>query len=228
MIMNKPQIFPENSAQGTNSKGNPFVRPILESLTGEKRFGLRQRVQLVDLGCGKLRHLRTCMEFAGDIILVDTKRQIERVQRFAEMFCTMSQYVDSVVTDGFKIAIQTIDAFEEQQHNVDIVLSVAVMDVVLKKARAQMIRASMKNLRPGGYFVVIVPRNDSSILVNCKDSNRFEDGYVFRNRGHDNLTFYTNFRDPSSLLKMLKRNGFSLVEDRSVFRQICYLLQKPR
>jgi phospholipid N-methyltransferase len=225
--MQRLEIHPENSAQGTNSRPNPFVQPILERLATEKQFTLRPKVKLVDLGCGKLRHLEICRGFAKHIVLVDTKTQIERVQKFGNMNCTMKQYIDSIESSALKIDIVTIEEFERQHHNADIVLSVAVMDVVLKDARTQMMQAAFRNLRAGGYFIVIVPRNDSSLLVNCKATNKYQDGFVFRNRGHEALTFYTNFRDPSALLRLLADYGFELLEDYSVFRQICWILQRP-
>lgn len=225
--MKKPEIHPENSAQGRHSKSNPLVQTTLELLMSEKRFGLKPRIKLVDLGCGRLRHLDICTRFAKHIILVDTARQIEKVQKFGDATCTMSQYVEAIRSRNCIIEIRKIDDFEVQDHYADVVLSIAVMDVVLKEARTQMTLAAYQNLRPGGYFVVIVPRNDSSILVNCRQDNRYQDGFVFRNRGHDTLTFYTNYRDPSPLIKLLTDNGFALVEDLSVFRQICLILQKP-
>lgn len=225
--MKKPEIHPENSAQGTHSKPNPLVHSTLELLTSEKRFGLRPKIKLIDLGCGKLRHLDICMRFSKHIILVDTERQIEKIQKFGDMTCTMSQYVEAVKNKDCVIEIQKIDDFEVKDHRADIILSIAVMDVVLREARAQITSSAYKNLRPGGYFVVIAPRNDSSILINCRQDNKYQDGFVFRNRGHDSLTFYTNYRDPSLLSKLLTDKGFSLIENLSVFRQICFILQKP-
>ncbi len=226
--MEKPPICPENSAQGTNSKPNPLVRPVLEKLTNDKRFVLKRNIKIADLGCGKLRHLAICREFSKHILLIDTKLQIERTQKFAGLPATMSQYVESLGDRGTRVRIVDINDFEKQQNNADIVLSVAVMDVVIQDARIRMARAAFRNLRPGGYFVVIVPRNDSSILVNCRQDNRFEDGFLFRNRGHDNLTFYTNFRDTRLLLDLLNESGFHLVEDISVFRQVCFILRKVK
>ncbi len=220
------EIQPEYSAQGMHSRPNPLVQPTLELLITEKRFGMKSNIKLIDLGCGKLRHLDICMQFAKQVVLVDTERQIENVQKYGNMTCTMSQYVQALKNKHCVIEIQKFDNFKVQNHLADIILSVAVMDVILKESRKQMALAAYRNLRPGGYFVVIVPRNDSSILVNCKQDNKYQDGYVFKNRGHNNLTFYTNYRDPSRLKKMLVDSGFVLIEDRTLFRQLCFVLQK--
>lgn len=80
LVMAKIQIHSEYSTQGTNSKPNPLVQSTLELLTSEKRFDLKPKNKLIDLGCGKLRHLDICMRFAKHIVLVDTARQIEKVQ----------------------------------------------------------------------------------------------------------------------------------------------------
>jgi len=226
--MKKLEIYSENSAQGTTSKPNPFVQPVLEELVTNKRYGLNRNIKLVDLGCGKLRHFDICKRLVKQIILVDTKKQIERVQKFASGNCTMRQYVDSTNEDGdITISVLPIEEFERQKLNADIVLSVAVMDAVLKDARSLITRSAFQNLRSGGFFVVIVPRNDSSLLVNCKETNRYQDGFVFRNRGHDTLTFYANFRDPVPLMTIMTENGFDLLENLSVFRQLCWILKKP-
>lgn len=225
--MKKLEIEAEYSAQATLSKPNPLVREVFKLLATEKRFGLKRPGKVVDLGCGKLRHLQICTEYFKYIVLVDTKKQIARKQKFGGMICTMTEYAASLSGLGKKLEIQTIEDFESQHHNAEVILSAAVMDVVLKTARVQMINAAFRNLRPGGYFVIIIPRNDSSILTRCQEKNRYEDGYVFKNRGQFHLTFYTNYRDHNSLVHQLTSKGFNLVEDFSVYRHVCLVLQRP-
>ena len=225
--MGKLIITSEYSAQGMHSKANPLVQSTLNLLTTNKQFRLKSNLKIVDMGCGKLRHLNFFTQYAKNIVLVDTAWQIERVQKFGDMTCTMSQYIETLKNKNCKFEIHKIDDFEVQNHCADIVVSTAVMDVVLKKARKQIASAAYQNLRPGGYFVVIVPRNDSSILVRCKQENKYQDGFVFKNRGNNIRTFYTNYRDHSKLIKLLANSGFTLIDDLSVYRQVCVILQKP-
>lgn len=224
----KLEIRPENSAQATNRRPNPLVEPILKKLTSDDRYGMTETsVRLVDLGCGKLRHLDLCAKFSDHLLLVDTRMQIERIQKFAGVDIRMADFVESLDKLNTEIDIQPINDFGEQSADADVVLCVAVMDVVVKATRVRLAEAAFSNLRRGGYFVVIVPRNDSSILVRCTEDNAFEDGFVFRRGKHNYLTFYTNYRDGSRLLSILEDIGFRLLEDLSVYRQLCFVLEKP-
>jgi len=224
------RIHSENSAQGTTTNANPLVETVLTKITSEKTYGLDSKgknLKLVDLGCGKLRHLCICSKFANQIILVDTVEQITRTQKFAGTNYTMEQFVQSLGNHRSKITIIATTEFEKQHHNADIVLSVAVMDVVLKGDREQMSRSAFNNLSKGRYFVVIVPRNDSSILKRCSKSNEYQHGNVFNSRGDSNRTFYSNFADHTPLLRLFERIGFRLVDDLSVYRQVCLILRTP-
>lgn len=223
--MSNIKIHSEYSAQGTNSKPNPMVLPVLEKLTGSEIYGLNHKITLVDIGCGKLRHLEICKKFAKNLILVDTKEQIERQQKFKGSITTMAEYVRKIKGPNIKI-IET-GTFAIQNNNADLILCVAVMDVVQKNIRSYLAKSAFNNLKINGYFVVIIPRNDSSILENCHDENRFEDGFIFKNRGHKDSTFFINYKDSSHLLKMFTNIGFDLLEDLSVYRQICFILKKP-
>jgi len=218
-------LLPENSAQGTNTKPNPFVRFTLELLTKKGAHNLRKKPKIVDLGCGKLRHLKILTAFTNNIILVDTNHQINRVQKFEGTLSTMKDYVKKTYTTQ-RIRILGIDEFEDRNENADIIYSVAVMDAVLKKSRVQIVNSACSNLRHMGFFVVIVPRNDSSILEHCKIENKFEDGYFIRNRGQKKYTFYANFRDHLPLLHIIQSKCFKLIHDNSTFRHICWIFQK--
>lgn len=213
----------ENSAQGTKSKPNPFVKSTLEILIKEKNSSLDSNIKIVDLGCGKLRHLEIYTPYAKKIILVDTKYQVERLQKFDGTTNAMQGYISSLKSNA---TIVTIDEFSQQNNNVDIVLNVAVMDAVLSKTRLFLAKSAHRNLRKHGYFIVIVPRNDVSILINCTPKNRYQDGHLISKKGTDFKTFYSNFRDPTTLHKLITTCGFNLYKDFSNYRQICWIFQK--
>jgi len=213
----------ENSAQGTKSKPNPFVKLTLKMLTKDKNSGLNANIKLVDLGCGKLRHLETYTPYAKKIILVDTKYQVERLQKFDGIANSMQGYISSLKSNA---TIVTIDEFSRQKNNADIVINVAVMDAVLSKTRTFLVKSAYRNLRKHGYFVVIVPRNDASILINCSADNRYQDGHLISKKGTDFKTFYSNFRDSTALNKLITNCGYKSYKDYSIYRQICWIFQK--
>jgi len=214
----------ENSAQGTKSKPNPFVKLTLETLTKDKNSGLDANIKLVDLGCGKLRHLEISSHYAKKITLVDTNYQVERLQKFDGTTNTMQGYISSLKCNA---TIVTIDEFSQQNNNIDVILNVAVMDAVLSKTRRFLAKSARRNLRKHGYFIVIVPRNDASILINCTLKNRYQDGYMISKKGTDFKTFYSNFRESTALHKLITTCGFDLYKDFSNYRQICWIFQKP-
>jgi hypothetical protein len=221
------KIQPEYSSQGTTSKPNPFVKIVLDKLINEKRYGLKGQLKIVDLGCGKLRHLNILNNYSKHVILVDTKVQIDRVQKLGNMTGTIKQYLQNIDLPGAAIKVIETRSFELQSNKVDVILSIAVMDVVLMYDRIQMTKAAFNNLRSGGFFVVIIPRNDSATLINCTKENQYEDGFVLKNRGHNIFTFYKNYWDINNLLELFIGNGFHLVDNLSVFRHVCLILQKP-
>jgi len=87
-----------------------------------------------------------------------------------------------------------------------------------------MAKAAYRNLRDNGLYVVILPRNDSSIIRRCTESNRYQDGHVFSHHGV--ATFYVNFDDQSVLIRLLQRLGFRLLHDLSNYRQVCLIFVK--
>lgn len=215
----------ENSAQGTNSKPNPLVKKTLDILFKEHIKGINTKIKLVDLGCGKLRHLKIYAPYTKSILLVDTEHQINRKQKFGGITTTMQDYIRSI-NIGVETKLIPINKFSKQKHKVDIILNVAVMDAVPPKIRYTLISSASKNLKTNGHFIVIVPRNDSSVLINCTEENSYQDGYLIKKKGTKYITFYANFRNPHGLYKMIVSHGFTLKRDISNFRQICWIFTK--
>lgn len=222
------KIYPELSAQATHFQPNPFVRLVLDYLFRHEEFKFDSSANLIDIGCGKLRHLKIYLEFVSNIFLVDTKYQIERKQKFSGELHTMEEYIKSHVSLKKKIQILTNEEFKEQETQSDIAFCVNVLDVVPLKIRKEIGNSAYKNLVKGGVFVVIVPRNDSSILKRCSEKNKFQDGHVFKRSKKDQFTFYKNFRNQKEIIKLYEKFGFSLIEDKSRYRQVCLIFQKQK
>ena len=225
--MKSPLIRPESSAQGMTAKPNPLVKPILALLTTDRSFGLPENLLLLDLGCGKLRHLQLMRAFAKRIWIVDTELQVTQSQWFGEFKGSMQEFVRTLKVRRNEVEALTTEELDSRDSIADVVISVAVMDVVPVKTRGSVVRQAHKALREDGYFVVIVPRNDTSILRRCTEENVFEDGHIFK-RGKEAYTFFSNFRDHGALVEMISRAGFVIVEDRSNHKQVCLIFKKKR
>jgi len=125
---------------------------------------------------------------------------------------------------GKNVCVKTDEQFSNCKLNLDLIVCVAVMDVVLPRVRRVILESAYRNLRVGGILVLVAPRNDSTILRRCTQDNADSDGHVFANRGTH--TFFHNFRDQGKLLKLCERTGLRLLNDMSVYRHVCLLLQK--
>jgi len=179
---------------------------------------------VVDQGCGRLRHLKILLAHFDDIVLVDTRHQLNREQTIFGEKATLRSYVQNLETAGKSIKIYEAEEFADCRIEADLVSNVALMDVVTRRVRASVVKDAHANVREGGFYALVVPRNDSSILRRCNESNRFQDGHEFAHHGVS--TFFRNFRDHTPLIRLLTRNGFSLQYDLSRYRQACLVARK--
>jgi len=105
-----------------------------------------------------------------------------------------------------------------------LIFNICVFDVEVPEVRKSMIESSFNNLRKKGLFVLIVPRNISSILKRCTTKNKYLDGYYFKHHGI--MTFYKNFDYVEPLIKILKEIGFIISADLTERQYICLILEK--
>lgn len=214
------------SAQPSIARPNPLVSlAIKHILENALVAGDSKRLRVADQGCGKLRHLTIlCLHF-NTIYLIDTEFQLNRSQRLFGLDGTnIKKYISGVKMSGKKLTVFSKLDFDSSTLNLDIVFNICVFDVEVPKTRKVMVSAAYKNLKKDGLYVVIIPRNDQSILVRCNTKNRYLDGHFFQHHGVS--TFYKNYRDTKPLIQSLARQGFVLEADLSVYRQICLILRK--
>ena len=184
-----------------------------------------ERVTVADQGCGRLRHLPVLQEHFNTIYLVDTEFQLGRRQTlFGQERSTIREYVDTLSSPDGSLSVLSDTEFACSALGLDLVFNTCVFDVETPAQRSAMALAAHRNLRDQGIYVLIVPRNDHSILRRCHDDNRYLDGHIFHHHGVS--TFYKNFRNTGPLLQLLTDRGFSVKSDLSVHRQICLLLRK--
>jgi hypothetical protein len=123
---------------------------------------------------------------------------------------------------GEKVHALSSVEFAVSNLRLDLVVCAAVLDVVVPRTRVEVIRSATRNLAGSGLLIVIVPRNDSTILRRCSSKNAYCDGHVFPHHGVH--TFYHNFRDHSPIVKICIDAGLGLEKDLSSYRQICLIL----
>lgn len=217
-------ISPEYSAQRRSAPPNPALRLALDAL-GTLRGGRLQNMRVADQGCGKLRHYRLLRRIARALYLVDTARQLSAIHRDGGSTFRITDFARKENTrSATRVGVLTDREFGRSRLRLDIVFSIAVLDVVPSRQRRAIVHAAARNLRSRGWLVLIIPRNDSSILHRCGPENRYGDGYVFPHHGV--FTFYRNFHDVRPLVRECGRAGLELVQDLSSYRQICLLLRR--
>jgi SAM-dependent methyltransferase len=222
----KIQIHPEKSAQGMNARPNPFVTPSIDFLLENCLQNANSHLlAIADQGCGKLRHLKVFLKYFRKILLVDTEAQLRRTQDLGGQLTTVEEYVGSLGSKYPRLKSLPAKLFARSKLRLDVIFNTCVFDVVVAETRRELIKAAFRNIRPGGFYCVIVPRNDQSITSRCVPSTRYRDGYAFRRNGF--YTFYKNFRDARAIQQLLKTNGFQQVADLSRYRQICLVAQRP-
>ena len=211
----RPGISPEYSAQPTTARPNPMLVTCIGHLNEQGASTKR----IADQGCGRLRHLATLLGPCQKLLLVDTEIQLFRSQAIAGVQTTIREYIARFVPpDGKTVRVMSCAEFADGALRLDAIFSVATMDVVLPETRKLMVRHASQNLARGGHYVVVIPRNDSSILRRCTPKAAFSDGYVFDHHGV--RTFYRNFVSLDDLLQVARRSGLSLEADLSRHKQV--------
>ena len=203
---------------------NPAVKLALKAMAardGKALSGLR----IADQGCGKLRHYRVLAPLARQLYLVDTDVQLTTPHVDGRRTFTIEEFPEKEREKGsLEVRLLRDDEFERSSLGLDCVFSIAVFDVVLPDVRFSLISAARRNLKRGGWFVVIIPRNDSSILARCAKKNEHRDGHLFSHHGIH--TFYRNFLDTDPVVTWCRTRGLELIKDLSRYHQACLLFAK--
>src|SRR5438105_2581356 len=87
-------LWPELSALGIRKPVAPGFDRVLAAMREFQRAGqLRRNPVVVDQGCGQLRVARHLISWAGELILVDTPRQLTRLHDFFGKELTIAELV---------------------------------------------------------------------------------------------------------------------------------------
>ncbi len=219
----KYDIAAEYSAQRMSHPPNPAIPWAVSSIVDEGQ-ARAARLRIADLGCGKLRHYALLSPISRALYLVDTVKQLHREHLDGRRQYTVVDFAKAASKKGNTVKAVAFHDFEAARLKLDAVFCVAVFDVIVRSLRRRLTRAASHNLRYGGSFVVIAPRNDSSILRRCSRDNRYMDGHVFHHHGI--TTFYANFRSTATIEADAKAHGLTLENDLSRYRQACLVFSK--
>jgi SAM-dependent methyltransferase len=216
-------IQPEYSAQRRSHPPNPALFVSVKAVAALQNSG-KKLGRLADLGCGKLRHYRILAPRANELFLIDTSKQLSALHRDGAVSYTVYQVAEAARRRGRNTQVFTSQEFPLAHLELDVVFCVAVFDVIPRKIRKELTNAAARNLTNGGFFVVIAPRNDTSILRRCSRDNSYLDGHAFWHHGV--WTFFHNFRSYDGIVRDCKRAGLWLVKDMSRYRQVCLIFRK--
>jgi SAM-dependent methyltransferase len=224
--MTEINVFPEYSTQPKAQLPNPALIKAIRYMKEELNLGLTSRI--ADQGCGALRHLGILAASFSCILLVETQKQLLIKRNFDGHKSTLRDYVTSLKIPNIQLTLLNSNEFELSSLQLDTIFNICTFDVVLPESRIQMLKSAYRNLKNGGYLLIIIPRNDTSILYRCKEDNKFLDGYIFKRDNCDYYTFYTNYRHSEDIIKLASNFGFSIYKDLSTFKQICMIYKKNR
>jgi hypothetical protein len=216
-------IRPEYSAQRRSHPPNPALKPALE-FVHKARPDLKKLGKVGDLGCGKLRHYNVLAPCSDELYLIDTEDQLSATHFDAGEEYSVRKVAECARNHGKKVHVLSSSEFASSKLGLDLVVCIAVLDVVLPAVRQEVVRSAVNNLGQRGHFIVIAPRNDSTILKRCGPDNAFHDGHKFPHHGVH--TFYHNFRDQGPIVESCKRAGASLLKDLSIYRQVCLIFKR--
>jgi SAM-dependent methyltransferase len=216
------RLSPEHSAQANRAPPNPCVAHGVAAL---RQITAKKRLRIADQGCGKLRHLSLLARASRELVLVETPDQLDstHIENGRPLRIRDLVRVESA-RRGIRMRVLAAPIFDRTKLGLDAVFNVAVLDVVPRVTREAILAAAYRNLRRDGYLVLIVPRNDATILRRCHAGNRWRDGHRFAQKSFD--TFYSNFRDGRGLTKWVEARGFHLFSDHSIYRQFFAIFQR--
>jgi SAM-dependent methyltransferase len=212
----------EYSAQRRSHPPSPALPKAIAFLRSDGSDGPLGTV--ADVGCGKLRHYRVLKDLATTLLLVDTERQMSREHSDGGTVYSIPRVAQAARKQGESVHALTFEELKASKRKIDVAFCIAVFDVVTRTVRKEISAVVSERLRDGGYFVIIVPRNDSTITDRFSSANRYQDGHVFAHHGAQ--TFFCNFKTVATITGDCQKVGLVLQRDLSVYRQGCLIFRK--
>lgn len=185
-----------NLCKSAPAQSSPI--PIINELT--KYWKNKGYKEIIDVGCGKLRN------------------SLFLVKHFLLWICDFPEQFDNKITKeklaiiknnrNFMGIVDPTD-FKKGQLKADAaLLSFVIHTLPEKRLRIELIRNTMKNLKPPYEIFIAAPYGENYYKSKMKDENRFNDGFLIRTN-KSQKTFYRDYT-PSQLDELMRELGFEV------------------
>jgi SAM-dependent methyltransferase len=197
-IVNGAEVRSENAAKPACFAG----RWMLDWISSLKVHG-----RGLDLGCGKLRYTVHLAKQLTSVVAVDSRIQVDRIQRLFGTYCSVRQYATSNLGNVHVYDLQE-DAWRQKRYSV-ILCSNVLSAIPSPKVRRELVKLAYDQLAPGGEFLITTQYRNSHFTAwhtNPK-ARPFRDGFLVESpRG----TSFYGMIDSTSLLRVCQWAGFTV------------------
>ncbi|MFW6016206.1 MAG: hypothetical protein ACOCRK_07180 [bacterium] len=135
-------------------------------------------VSVVDFGCGRLRNVSVIMDNFNEVILVDTKKQCERIKNNK--------------LNEFNLPLYSVESFVKLEKEYDIIFLICVLHIIPSiDKRKEIIDLITSKLKYNGFLVIDVPQAEGYYYKKLDEAEKYNDG-ILMGKGKVR-TFYKNY-----------------------------------
>jgi 2-polyprenyl-3-methyl-5-hydroxy-6-metoxy-1,4-benzoquinol methylase len=186
--------------------------------------GLPRQSTCLDLGCGKLRYTTPLAKRVRSVTAVDSRVQVDRIQRVGGEACSIRDYVRKHISNA---RVYAFDEVRWRSHRYDFVVCSNVMSAIpCLRTRKQLMTYAKKCLKPTGRLLITTQFRNSHFKSWRTNPNAkpYLDGFIVRSRGR--ASFY-GLLDAKDLVSLCNLSGFRILEFGHI-KELAYVLAKSR
>jgi 2-polyprenyl-3-methyl-5-hydroxy-6-metoxy-1,4-benzoquinol methylase len=209
--------------QNLEIRSENTAKPIVQASQYLKRWIKSQKVfdNVLDFGCGKLRYSKTLALRARKLTLVDSKIQLDRIQKIDGEKTTIYDYVDSHIKHA---RVLTFDEFQQDFQKYDLELCAFVLSSIPNvRARNRVLKSLCEKLQSSGRCLFVSQFKDHYYekISKLPYSKPFLDGWL---RVTPVGNFYYGLIDRGKLERIVIKTGFNIEKSWIVKGKYSYLL----
>jgi 2-polyprenyl-3-methyl-5-hydroxy-6-metoxy-1,4-benzoquinol methylase len=165
---------------------------------------------VLDYGCGKLRYTIPLLNRVKEVVAVDSRQQVQRIQKIEESITTLKDYARK----KRNLSVLTIEEFNLTNY-FDWAFCTNVLSAIpFEHERIKVLRTIKKALNKNGRALITTQFRNSYFKTYESRENviKFYDGWLINNK--NNYSFY-GIIPPDSLEELCVKSGFNIIECRS-------------